>query len=136
VAEPIETAVRDWLTATLGPTGTGDLPGGAHLARVNSPETGGWAVVGLGGDSGTDGVLTRAVIDAAVYAGTWQVAEKAAQALVNLLDAQQGAPVPLPGGAWVLRVVDGRQGPTRAKDPDGNLPCYAVGADLYLTPAA
>lgn len=127
----METAVRDWLNAELGST---TLPGGAHLTPVNSPETEGWAVIGRTG-GGTDTLYEQATVSVAVYGGTWPVAERAAQAVVALLDAQQGAGALLPGGVWRLLVVDGRAGPYRAPDPNGDLPGFLVTADLYLQPA-
>lgn len=131
VFEAVETAVRDWLNATLGPAGTGALPGGAHLRRMDAPETGAWAVIGLT-DAGDAEPLLRAEITALVLAGSWQVAGSAAAAVAELLHQQQGAPVVLPAGL-TLHVVDNLRGPGRAKDPNGNVPAYTVTGDFYLT---
>jgi hypothetical protein len=129
---PVETAIMDWLNASLGPAGSGAWPGGAHLRRIDSPETGGWAVIGLT-DSGDADPLMRAQITALVLAGSWQFANSAAAAYAELLHQQQGRPVALAG--MTLYVVDNIVGPARAKDPNGDMTAFSVTADYYLMPA-
>lgn len=131
------TAVREWINAqTETLVGQGNpIQHGAHRAHLRSPASGAYILlsrVGGAGDLIAEESADRARISASIVAGTDEVAEAAATAYANAVEALSGTRTVM-GDATCL-VTDNVTGPL-AVDlhlSDQDQYRYLVDADFYL----
>lgn len=135
-----EAAVRAWINARPITAAGQPLANGAYFRDQRSPAGGAYAVIARGPDPGPgivaeDSAVTRARIQAYVYAGTVEAAESAASALRGEFETLTGVPEPCGDTGVLVLVADNHTGPVFVPQPadTGENYCFQVGTDLLLT---
>lgn len=134
-----ESAVRAWINSRPI-VGVGQpLSRGAYLRDQASPADGAYAVIArnpeganpLGPPAEDDGAITIARIQAQVYAGSEDAAERGAAALRSEIDKLTGKPEPCGDSGVTVLVTDNRNGPFFVPGT-AEAYCFQVGADFLL----
>ena len=140
----VESALRAWINAQPI-LADEDFPAwrGAYLREQASPADGAYAVIARNPEGVTsvvaeDSAITTARIQAVVYAGTEDAAERAAAALRTAFESLTGCPQPCGDTGVTVLVADNHYGPMFQPVPPAGSEIYSfqVGADFLLMEAS